>query len=179
MVRVNPGLCSMALIAGLASAQAQPPSSLACAGPFARNTSHAKVVAAFGEANVAFMTVDGPESSETEATVIFGDDPARRIDIAWKDAARTRPDVIRIEAPSAWIAPSGVRIGTTLDRMVKLNGAPLRINGFGWDNEGLAEFRSGGLARIPGGCMLTVRFQAAQNPLGPRFKRISGNRKIA
>ena len=27
--------------------------------------------------------------------------------------------------------------------------------------------------------MLTVRFQAAQNPLGPRFKRISGNRKIA
>ena len=125
------------------------------------------------------MTVDGPESSETEATVIFGDDPARRIDIAWKDAARTRPDVIRVEAPSAWIAPSGVRIGTTLDRMVKLNGAPFRINGFGWDNEGLAEFRSGGLARIPGGCMLTVRFQAAQNPLGPRFKRISGNRKIA
>ena len=178
MARVNPGLCAMALIAGLASAQAQPPSSLACAGPFARDTSHAKVVAAFGEANVAFMTVDGPELSETEATVIFADDPARRIEIAWKDTARTRPDVIRVEG-SAWIAPFGVRIGTTLDRMAKLNGAPFRINGFGWDNEGLAEFRSGGLARIPGGCMLTVRFQAAQNPLGPRFERIAGNRKVA
>lgn len=179
MGSAKPGLYALVLIAGLAPAQAQPSSAIACTGPFARDSSHAKVVAAFGEANVAFMKVDGPESSEVDATVIFADDPARRIEITWKDAARTRLDVITFGTPAAWVAPSGVRVGMTLAEIVKLNGAPFRINGFGWDNEGLAELRGGKFARLPGGCMLTVRFQAAQNPLGPRFERITGNRRVA
>ena len=163
----------------LADAPAEPIAPLACAGLFAKTTSHARLVAAFGEANVTFSKVDGPENLELDATVIFPDDPARRVEITWHDSQRTRPHVIKIENPSTWVAPLGVRIGATLEDIEKRNGAAFRVSGFGWDNAGLTAFRGGRLAKIPGGCALGLRFEPAQNPPGEGFQRITGDREIA
>lgn len=163
----------------LASAPAEPIAPLACAGPFAKTTSHARIVAAFGESNVTFSKVDGPENLELDATVIYPEDSAKRVEITWYDSQRTRPHVIKIDDPSIWVAPLGVRIGATLEDIEKRNGASFKISGFGWDNEGLAAFRGGRLAKIPGGCALSLRFQAGQNPLDERFGRITGEGEIA
>jgi hypothetical protein len=162
----------------LASAPAEPIAPLACAGPFAKTTSHARIVAAFGETNVTFSKVDGPENLELDATVIFPDDPVRRVEITWHDSKRTRPHVIKIDNPSTWVAPLGVRIGATLEDIEKRNGAAFQISGFGWDNEGLTAFRGGRLAKIPGGCALGLRFEPAQNPLDESLRRINEDREF-
>ncbi len=38
---------------------------------------------------------------------------------------------------SPWRTASGIRIGTTMAELEKLNGGPFRLNGFGWDGGGI------------------------------------------
>ncbi len=167
-------LCLLAAVPALAAE----PTPLACTGPFARDSSHDRLVAAFGAANVAFGKVDGPESSEHEATILFGSDPERRLEVTWRGATRSRPDVISFEG-SGWVAPHGIRIGASLDAVVRRNGQPFRISGFGWDNAGLTAFQRGRLAAVPGGCRIAVRFApGVPEPLGRRFAPIMGNREV-
>src|SRR5687767_4624093 len=46
-------------------------------------------------------------------------------------------DVIKITQPGGnWITDDGIKIGTTLDELVKLNGQPITFSGFGWDYGG-------------------------------------------
>jgi hypothetical protein len=154
------------------------PTPIACAGPFARDSSHDRLVAAFGTQNVAFGKVDGPESSEHEATILFGSDPERRLEVTWREKTRARPDVVSFSG-KGWLAPQGIRMGTSLDAMIRLNGRPFRISGFGWDNAGLTAFPRGRLATLPGGCRITVRFApGVPEPLGRRFAPIMGNREV-
>lgn len=56
---------------------APPASVLACAGPLAKDTSHARLIGEFGERNVVFKDV--AEGINKQATVIFDDDPTRRV----------------------------------------------------------------------------------------------------
>jgi hypothetical protein len=51
--------------------QQQKRDTIACDGPFAKDTSHAKLVAAFGAKNVTFKEVDGAEGSKDKATVLI------------------------------------------------------------------------------------------------------------
>ena len=75
--------------------------SLACEGPFAKDTTHDKLVAAFGAKNVAFKEVDVTSNVLTKATVLFDADPTRRLVVFWKDEkSRTRPIAVTIDAPS-------------------------------------------------------------------------------
>ena len=55
-----------------------PAPQLNCAGPFAKDTSHAKLVSEFGDKNVAFKDVETPGNIIVKATVIFDNDPTKR-----------------------------------------------------------------------------------------------------
>lgn len=157
------------------------PDMLACSGPFARETTHAKLVAAFGAQNVTFEQVDSPEGTKETATVLFANEPTRRVQIHWHDMrARARPATILVSAPSQWVGPYGITLGLTATQVEKLNGKAFNINGFGWDGGGYAGTFDGKLASVPGGCRLSLRFEPTiANPLpSARYAAIIGDKKI-
>lgn len=153
---------------------------LACAGVFAKDTTHARLAAEFGSTNVVFKDVDGAEGGKDKATVLFDDDPTRRAVVYWRDpAARANPASIAISAPSTWVGPGGIHNGLPLKEVEKLNGAAFKLNGFGWDGGGLVPGFKGALEAAPGGCRLTVRFEPGiANPLPPKFAAITGDKEV-
>ncbi len=151
--------------------------SLACDGPFARDTTHDKLVAAFGAKNVAFKDVEVTSNVLTKATVLFDADPPRRVVVFWRDEkTRTRPLAASIEAPSTWTGPGGVRNGLMLRELEKLNGGGFSVTGFGGIGGGEASKLGGPFVNLPGGCTLKIRFEPGiASPLPPRFASVTGD----
>ncbi len=155
--------------------------SLACEGPFAKDTTHDKLVAAFGAKNVAFKEVDVTSNVLTKATVLFDADPTRRLVVFWKDdKSRTRPIAVTIDAPSTWTGPGGVRNGLTLRDLERLNGGNFSITGFGGIGGGEASKLGGPFVNLPGNCTLKIRFAPGiASPLPSRFASVTGDVLIA
>jgi hypothetical protein len=155
--------------------------SLACDGPFAKDATHDGLVAAFGVKNVAFKDVEVTSNVLTKATVVFDNDPTRRLVVYWKDEkTRTKPRSIAIEAPSTWTGPGGVRNGLTVKEFEKLNGGGFSVTGFGGLGGGEASKLGGPFVDLPGDCMLKIRFEPGiANPLPPRFASVTGDVLIA
>ena len=155
--------------------------SLACEGPFAKDTTHEKLVAAFGAKNVTFKEVDVTSNVVTKATVLFDADPPRRLVVFWKDEkTRTRPLAVTIDAPSTWTGPGGVRNGLTLRDLEKLNGGGFSVTGFGGIGGGEASKLGGPFVNLPGDCTLKIRFEPGiASPLPPRFASVTGDVLIA
>lgn len=148
---------------GPAQARAKPSAAAAqnirCDGPFAKDTSHAKLAQAFGAKNVVFQPVDGPEGSKLNATVLFPNEPKRRLEVLWHDeGARQRPSSIVVGGDSAWRA-RGFRIGDPLTMVEKVNGKPFSLASFGGEYGGVArDWQGGALDKLSGDCRLGMRF---------------------
>ena len=167
------------LAASAGGAAAEEARHLECAGPFARGATVGTLASVFGAANVVNRTIDGPEGSTLDATLVFPDDPARRLVVLWQDeVARARPAAILIQDQSEWVGPGGIRLGTTLSEVEAANGAPFTILGFGWDYGGSAGFEEGTLADLPGGCTLSLTFQIDETVEGPEFDAIMGDEQF-
>jgi hypothetical protein len=160
--------------------QQQKRDALACDGPFAKDSSHAKLVAAFGAKNVTFKGVDAAEGSKEKATVLFDEDPTKRIVVFWHDEkARSRPSMINVSAPSLWVGPSGVGNGMKLTDLEKLNGKPFKLAGFDWGGGGFVRELEAKLKNPTGGCNLVVRFEPGiASPLPARYAEITGDKVI-
>src|SRR5258708_7749750 len=103
------------LALGAVSAAAAAPGMLACEGAFAKDTTHAKLVEAFGKANVTFLEIDGDGGVKVKASVIYPDDSHRRVDVVWHDEKlRRRPAVISVDFRSGWHAVRGLHVGSEL-----------------------------------------------------------------
>jgi hypothetical protein len=141
---------------------AAPATAVACNGVFGKDSTHLKLAVKYDSRNVAFTDVDGPDGSKIKATVLFPNDPKRRLEVLWNnDAARTNTQVIVITGQSQWTAPKGLKLGLALAALEKANGRPFKVSGFdpngsasvnGWDG--------GALAGLPGGCKVGIRLQA-------------------
>ncbi len=166
----------LAACAGTASAEENV---LACEGPFAADSSQARLVAAFGKANVAFEEVDGPEGSKEMATVVFGKDPKRRLTIRWDDEAkRQRP--LHIELGPAWRLANGLRRDLSLAEVEALNGRPFALSGFEWDYGGyVTDWKKGRLERLPGGCNAIVGFGPDEAAPSAALDKVSGDATFA
>lgn len=156
---------------------------VACAGHFGADSSHAKLVEAFGADNVIHKRIDRPQGSTGFATILFEKDAKRSLVVEWRDAAtRSKPIYIGISGRSEWIGPLGVRVGTGIDEIEKLNGKPFRLNGFGWDLGGNAAFEKtdGKLGDLPGGCQYGFTFEPTAEglPLGAKYRSLNGNRDL-
>ncbi|MFG1373948.1 hypothetical protein V5F32_17360 [Xanthobacter oligotrophicus] len=155
--------CLLALAAAVAApADNPPPADLPafdCAGPFAGDASEAVLAARFGAGNVVFRTVPGPEGTTFKATVLFPRDPARRVEIAWKDEKRRRrPEHVSVAAASRWMTAEGLGVGSGLAAVEAANGRPFTMAGFGWDYGGtVTDWNGGRLARS--GCRLLLRLE--------------------
>jgi hypothetical protein len=138
---------------------AAPPHTVACSGPFAKNSSHIRLAQIFGLQNVAFTQVDGPENSKMMASVLYPKDPKRHLEVMWSnDASRSDTRLIVITGQSTWAGPKGLHLGLPIAAIEKLNGKPFPVAGFDQDNAGQAlEWQGGALDKLPGGCKLGVR----------------------
>lgn len=154
---------------------------LACEGPFAKDTTHAKLTTEFGAKNVAFKDVELSSGVVTKASVVFDEDPTKRVVVYWKDnKARSKPASISIESPSTWTGPGGVRNGLTLKDLEKINGEGFSVTGFGGMGGGGVSGLKGPLVNLPGDCTLKIQFEPGiANPLPPRFAAVTGDQVIA
>lgn len=178
-------LFSAFLFAQPASAQNDPAKDfvISCSGPFAKNASHADIEKAFGMENVTYGEVPGPEGSTEKATIVFADNPERRLEIQWHDEEkRSRPASItagNTDGQSRWSAPLGIRLGMPIAEVQKIAGKPFRINGFEWDLGGYAAIPGTKFEKLPGGCGLSLRFAPAQEiPEGKKYRKLVGDVKL-
>ena len=163
-----------------AMAQSSDPLHLECAGPFGPDSSEAFLAELFGSDNVVAETIDGPEGTTLDATLVFPRDPARRLVVLWQDEEqRARPAAVIVREDSDWIGPGGVRLGSDLAEVEAANQAPFKVLGFGWDYGGAASFPSGTLSEIPGGCMMSLSFDLDwTKEYGPAFDAIMGDQQL-
>lgn len=159
---------------------APPAPALACSGPFAKDTTHAKLVTEFGAKNVVFKDVELPGNYLVKASVAFDNDPTKRLVFFWSDEkTRTKLKSVLIEAPSIWVGPGGIRNGLPLKELEKLNGGSFSLVAFGGVGGGTVSDLKGPFTNVPGGCTLTVLFEPGiANPLPPRYASITGDHKL-
>ena len=128
-------------------------------GVFAKDSTHLKLAVKYDSRNIVYTDVDGPDGSKMKASVLYPNDPKRRLEVLWNnDAARSDTSVIAINGRSQWAAPKGIKLGMTLAALEKLNGRPFKLNGFGPDGSAsIAGWEGGALATLPGGCKVGGR----------------------
>ena len=145
-----------------AAATAAPALTVACSGAFAKDSSHLKLAIKYDSRNLTFGEVDGPEGSKIPGTILFPNDPKRRLEVIWaKEGARSETSVIAINGKSQWSAPKGMKLGLPLAALEKANGRPFKLSGFDADGAaGVAGWEGGALGSLPGGCKMSMRFAA-------------------
>jgi hypothetical protein len=142
---------------------ADPARVVACSnGAFAKNSGHLRLAQAFGVHNVDFTEVSGDDGSTLMASVLFPNDPKRRLEVLWDDdVERSGTRMIVIDGQSTWSAQKGVHLGLPLAVLEKLNGKPFRLMGF--EKGGMAivsDWNGGALALLTDGCKVGVQFKA-------------------
>lgn len=116
------------------------------AGPITSETSEMQLIAIYGKNNVKRISVDIGEGETQPGTVIFPNDPRRKAQILWRDAAtRTQPESIMIrDKGTLWKTDRGISIGTSLKKLEALNGKAFVLAGFAWDYSGTVVHANGG-----------------------------------
>lgn len=103
------------------------------------------LIKAYGKARVIRKQVGAGEGEMIDATIILPGSKDELI-IEWQeDFLYQRPSRIRIEKEgSQWHTSEDIRIGTTLDQLLAINGKDFNFYGFDWDYGGLANDWDGG-----------------------------------
>jgi hypothetical protein len=178
-----PALLLAALPASLASAQqpaASPPLTITCSGPFAKDSSHARLQQAFGATNVAIQKIDGAEGETFEASVLYRSEPLKRLEVAWNDdKKRSGLSSASVKKPSTWTGPEGIHVGMTVEEVAAANGQPFKLNGFEWDYGGYVVDLKGKLATLPGGCSMTLRFSPGMALDAKKHAGLLGEKKLS
>jgi hypothetical protein len=137
---------------------------LNCAAPFTPDATAATLAAAFGKENVIPETIDGPEGEKLNVTAIYPSDPAKRIEVYFKDEeARTGLVWATVKnGKSVWSGPGGVKIGDGIEAVEAANGGVFQISGFDWDYGGYVnDWKGGKLKETVSGCHTVLRFKRA------------------
>ena len=145
-------------------ARAIPPSArvVACGGIFGKDSSHLRLAMTYDSKNISFAEIEAIGGTKVQASVLFPNDPARRLEVWWANpAARTGTYLIVIGGKSTWTGPGGMKLGLTIAQLEKLNHKPFKLKGF--DKSGVAtvsDWDGGALADLPGGCKSGLSLRA-------------------
>ncbi len=135
---------------------------VACNGLFAKDSSHLKFAMAMNSKDLVFTDVDSGTGSKVQATVLFPNDPKRRLEVWWSNPAeRSDTYLIVIGGQSTWTAPGGMKLGLNVMQLEKLNHKPFKLKGF--DKNGVAtvsDWDGGALAALSGGCKSGLSLRA-------------------
>jgi hypothetical protein len=135
-------------------------SALTCADPIRPSDTAASLQQRFGN-QARIETLHGPEGIEFPGLVLWPEDPARRLEVAFAEEEPRAVSSITPSPVSAWRV-AGLAIGDPLARASEANGKPFKLWGFSWDYGGyVSDLQGGKLAALPGGCRVVLR-------VGPR-----------
>jgi hypothetical protein len=162
-----------------AAAPAAPATTVACNGVFAKDSTHLKLAIKYDSRNITYGQVDGPEGSKIPGSILYPNDPKRRLEVLWaNDAGRSGTSVIAINGKSQWTAPKGLKLGMPLAAVEKLNGRPFKLSGFDADGTaGVVGWEGGALASLPGGCKMGIRVIADAKAAKDARDAVSGGDK--
>jgi hypothetical protein len=98
-------------------------------GAITATTTRRDLVARYGAANVVDQDIDVGEGNSEPGTILFPNDPQRRIEILWKDdSTKLAPRFLAIYGKSSlWNTVHGISLGTSLKELEKLNGHPFSV----------------------------------------------------
>ena len=141
---------------------AAPAHAVTCAGAFAKDSNHLKIVQAFQPKNVEYGEVAGAGGSKLNATILFPKDPKLHLEVLWdNEAARSTTSLIVITGKSTWTGPKGLKLGLTLAALEKLNGKPFKLSGVDQpEGSAVTDWQGGALASLPGGCKVGIKLAA-------------------
>jgi len=167
----NPGSDDIpaAAVRPAAAKPAEPARAVACSGAFAKNSDHLRLAQSYGVHNVEYTEVSGDDGSTLMASVLFPNDPKRRLEILWDDdIQRSGTRMIVIAGQSAWTAQKGVHLGLPLAALEKVNGKPFKLMGFEKDGMAIVSDWNGGvLGLLTDGCKVGVQFKPdSKTPAG-------------
>ena len=158
----------------------EPARVVACSGTFARNSDYSKLAAAFRSENVNLAPVDAGSGKKVMASVLFPKDPKRRLEVWWRDEVNhSGTYLIVIGGQSTWTGPNGVRLGSGMAALEKLNSKPFRLMGFGKDGVAtVTDWQNGAFGQLPD-CAVRVSFRP--DPKAPATARsaISSDKEFA
>jgi hypothetical protein len=168
-----------------AQARAAPASAslhtVACSGTFAKDSSHLKLAMTFDSKNITFTDVDASNGSKVPASVLFPNDPKRRLEVWWSNPKdRSGTYLIVINGKSTWSAPGGLRLGLTLQQLEKLNKKAFKLKGF--DKDGVAmisDWDGGELANLPGGCKSGLSLRAESKSPADALSALAPDKEYA
>lgn len=110
------------------------------AGPITSKTSEMDLIKIYGKQNVAEekLCLDNECMESETGTVLFREDPLKKIEIYWKDVAKKRfpKSVVLTGFKSHWKLVDGISLGTPLSDLLKINDKEITFYGFGWDAGG-------------------------------------------
>jgi hypothetical protein len=97
-------------------------------GAINSHTTREDLVRLYGESNVVDHDADVGDGEMEPETVLFPNDPERRIEILWKDPVRrAEPSSVAVRGKiSRWHAVRGISLGTTSSQLQRVNGRPFR-----------------------------------------------------
>jgi len=149
-------------------------------GPFPAQASEADLRSRFG-VEVQAHSVPLGEGETVWGTVVFPDDPLRRIEIVWRDTtARREMKTVRVEGDSSlWKLESRIGLGTTLFELERINGRPFKLAGFGWDQQGVVLSWNEGVLQSS---MKGVNLYLTPDPRHlneASYRRIAGDREFS
>lgn len=134
-----------------------------------RHVSPAPLARTFASGDLREGAVEVGEGQSRPGTLVFPDDPRRRLGVVWPDRGgserRTR---LQVDGASRWTGYRDIGIGTDLRTLERVNGLPFVLAGFAWDYGGtVLDWRGGAMSATAGEqCRLIVRLQP--RPGAPR-----------
>jgi hypothetical protein len=154
---------------------------VACSGAFAKNSGHLRLAQSYGVHNVDYAEVSGDDGSTLMASVLFPNDPKRRLEVLWDDdVQRTGTRMIVIDGQSTWAAQKGVHLGLPLAALEKLNGKPFKLMGF--EKNGMAivsDWNGGALGSLTDGCKVGVQLKPDPKTSAGTLDAIGSDREFA
>ena len=119
-------------------------------GAITSRTSEADLRKIYGSKNVQSGEVGLGEGETVPGTIIYPNDPRKRLEIAWKNTKmRKFPEFVQFFGEkSFWQITPGISLGTSLKTLEQINGKSFVLLGFQWDYSGtIISWNSGKLSR--------------------------------
>ena len=125
----------------------------------------------FGEANIKDERICGAECVDSVDVTKIYPDTKKEIIIYWADSLYHKKIgmIVCNNEQSVCQTKNGIKIGSTLAQLLKLNGKKISFGGFGWDyGGGITSFNNGHLAKSNITYLLDITGDAPNALLGER-----------
>lgn len=135
-----------------------------CSSPVTGGEDASAVLGRFGN-DARAEELPGAEGATMPGLVLWGSDPARRVEVLLSEDKQAKVVGWRI-GEGARRTVQGIAVGDPVSKLAAVNGSPFRFYGFSWDYGGyVTDWEGGSLDDLPGGCTLSVRLSPANDDL--------------